>query len=142
MADRERRIQEIAYLLWEGEGRPDGQADRFWHMAVAAYEAEVEVIGGDKDETQADAEAAMADAAEVESGPANVPLEAEGAAPATKKPAAKAKPAAADEDKPNAAKPKAAGKAKADPPPAATKATETEPVVKSSAKPKAKKVKS
>ena len=40
MAQRERRIQEIAYLLWEQEGRPDGQSDRFWHAAVVQFEAE------------------------------------------------------------------------------------------------------
>lgn len=41
MVQRERRIEEIAYLLWEQEGRPDGQAERFWHAAEAQFEAEV-----------------------------------------------------------------------------------------------------
>ena len=40
MVHRERRIQEIAYLLWEREGRPEGQEERHWHEAVAQYESE------------------------------------------------------------------------------------------------------
>jgi hypothetical protein len=137
MADRERRIQEIAYLLWEGEGRPDGQAERFWHMAEAAYEAEAELTG-DKDETPSEEAATIfIEVHEVEAESAG---EAESLAPA--KPAPKAKAALADEDKPNfkpkAAKPKA-GKAKADAAPAAVKAAEAEPAVKSAAKSKSKK---
>jgi hypothetical protein len=34
------RIRELAYSLWEKAGRPDGQADNFWHMAVAEIAAE------------------------------------------------------------------------------------------------------
>lgn len=29
-------VRQRAYYLWEAEGRPDGQADRFWLMAAAA----------------------------------------------------------------------------------------------------------
>jgi hypothetical protein len=41
MVQRERRIEEIAYLLWEQEGRPDGQSERFWHAAETQFAAEV-----------------------------------------------------------------------------------------------------
>ncbi len=143
MADRERRIQEIAYLLWEGEGRPDGQAERFWHMAEAAYGAEVEITGGDKDEIPGVAAATvLSDVDEVETdlaGEAEAPrMEAPAEAPASRKPATKSKTSSADEDKPKAAKPKA-GKAKSDIVPAAAKAAD-EPALKSAAKSKSKKL--
>ena len=33
MDDREKRVREIAYFIWEQEGRPEGQADRHWQAA-------------------------------------------------------------------------------------------------------------
>jgi hypothetical protein len=30
----EREIQELAYTIWEAEGRPVGQAERHWNMAL------------------------------------------------------------------------------------------------------------
>ncbi len=43
MTNRERRIREIAYHLWEQEGRPEGESDshRLWLAAEAQLEAEV-----------------------------------------------------------------------------------------------------
>lgn len=38
MVDREQRIRERAYSIWEHEGRPDGQAERHWRMAERAVE--------------------------------------------------------------------------------------------------------
>jgi hypothetical protein len=38
MDDRDQRIREIAYHLWEQEGCPQGQADRHWAAAVALVE--------------------------------------------------------------------------------------------------------
>ena len=32
--DNETIIRERAYYLWEASGRPDGEADRYWHKAV------------------------------------------------------------------------------------------------------------
>ena len=29
----ESQIREVAYFLWEQEGRPDGQAERHWDLA-------------------------------------------------------------------------------------------------------------
>jgi len=141
MADRERRIQEIAYLLWEGEGRPDGQAERFWHMAEGAYEAEAEMIGGDAYETAAtEAGSVLTDVStfeiQISSG-----LAAPGA-PAPKKPAAK-KTAAPDEGKSEAklkakaAKAAAPAVAKVAEPAAKapeTKAPEAKPSVKAKTK--------
>jgi hypothetical protein len=40
MINREQRIQEIAYRLWEQEGRPDGHSERLWLAAEAQYEAD------------------------------------------------------------------------------------------------------
>lgn len=33
--DREHRIRNRAYELWESEGRPEGEHDRHWKMALA-----------------------------------------------------------------------------------------------------------
>jgi hypothetical protein len=138
MVHRERRIQEIAYLLWERDGRPHGQSERFWHAAVAQFEVETAAATASSPEGKA----AFSSAALP--GPS---FEGERTRPSTKKPAegnAKAtakverpveKPKAATV-KPKAAKPKSA-KPKADEAPAvAAKASEGEPTVKS-AKPKA-----
>jgi hypothetical protein len=38
--DREQRIREIAYRLWEEEGRPEGGAERHWFAAEAVFNAE------------------------------------------------------------------------------------------------------
>jgi hypothetical protein len=38
--DRNDRIHEIAYFLWLDEGCPDGEADRHWANAEAAFESE------------------------------------------------------------------------------------------------------
>ena len=42
MDDRNQRIREIAYYLWEQEGGPESQADRHWAAAVAIAEVERE----------------------------------------------------------------------------------------------------
>jgi hypothetical protein len=39
MTDRERRIRERAYLIWEHEGQPEGQADRHWQEAERELDA-------------------------------------------------------------------------------------------------------
>jgi hypothetical protein len=31
----EQRVRELAYELWEANGRPDGSANRFWGEALA-----------------------------------------------------------------------------------------------------------
>jgi hypothetical protein len=38
--ERDRRIRDIAYLIWEEEGRPEGQEERHWQMAESALEQE------------------------------------------------------------------------------------------------------
>ena len=38
MTNRERLIREIAYDLWEQEGRPEGQSERLWLAAEARFE--------------------------------------------------------------------------------------------------------
>jgi len=46
--DREQRIRERAYQLWEEGGRPDGEASNHWHRAnegIAIEDAERELAG-------------------------------------------------------------------------------------------------
>ncbi len=45
MVHRDKQIEEIAYRLWEEAGRPNGQDQHFWHVAVEHYEAEIVVTG-------------------------------------------------------------------------------------------------
>ncbi len=40
MSDKERRIREAAYRMWEDEDRPEGQADRHWATAAEQIDAE------------------------------------------------------------------------------------------------------
>jgi hypothetical protein len=40
MDDREQRIREIAYFLWEQEGYPDGRAEEHWAAAQAVVDAQ------------------------------------------------------------------------------------------------------
>jgi DUF2934 family protein len=40
MTDKEKRIRETAYFIWEREGRPEGQADRHWEEAREIVESE------------------------------------------------------------------------------------------------------
>lgn len=37
---KETRVREIAYMLWERDGYPDGASERHWFEAEALYEAE------------------------------------------------------------------------------------------------------
>ncbi|MBD9579118.1 DUF2934 domain-containing protein [Pseudomonas sp. BGr12] len=48
MKVNERRVRELAYQIWESEGRPEGQHDRHWRMARSLAEAEA----GNADGTQ------------------------------------------------------------------------------------------
>ncbi len=40
--DRETRIRERAYTLWEEDGRPEGRADEYWARARRIIESEDE----------------------------------------------------------------------------------------------------
>ena len=40
MDDKEQRIREIAYSLWEEEGYPEGRADEHWAAAEAVVDAQ------------------------------------------------------------------------------------------------------
>ncbi|MBW6389846.1 MULTISPECIES: DUF2934 domain-containing protein [Halomonadaceae] len=58
MADEE-RVRNLAYKIWESEGRPEGQQQRHWDMALrivtaeeeAGIDAELEEVGEPVDET-------------------------------------------------------------------------------------------
>ena len=41
MTNHQRLIREIAYDLWEQEGRPEGHSERLWLAAEARFEAEI-----------------------------------------------------------------------------------------------------
>lgn len=49
MKVNERRIRELAYQIWEAEGRPEGQHDRHWRMARSLAEAEAANPGDQED---------------------------------------------------------------------------------------------
>lgn len=36
----EQRISDLAYAMWEKEGRPDGRTEEFWHRAQSQVESE------------------------------------------------------------------------------------------------------
>ena len=44
MNDRDRRIREIAYFIWEEEGRPEGQADRHWLTAPSIVDLPAQAL--------------------------------------------------------------------------------------------------
>ncbi|QEY71683.1 DUF2934 domain-containing protein [Pseudomonas denitrificans (nom. rej.)] len=46
MKVNERRVRELAYQIWESEGRPEGQHDRHWRMARSLAEAEAGNVDG------------------------------------------------------------------------------------------------
>ena len=46
MNDRNLRIRERAYRLWEAEGRPEGRAGAHWDMAEQLIAAEDHQISG------------------------------------------------------------------------------------------------
>ena len=39
MTQQEQQIRELAYEIWQSEGRPDGQEERHWEMARKLVEA-------------------------------------------------------------------------------------------------------
>lgn len=46
----ERRVSELAYQIWESEGRPEGQHDRHWRMAHSLAQAEAANHNGEAEE--------------------------------------------------------------------------------------------
>ncbi|MEZ0496483.1 DUF2934 domain-containing protein [Sphingomonas sp. IW22] len=54
--DRETRVRERAYQLWEGEGRPAGRHDDHWHDAAREIDGDETVSS--EDQVQKPAEAA------------------------------------------------------------------------------------
>jgi hypothetical protein len=46
MKVNERRVRELAYQIWESEGRPEGQHDRHWRMARSLAETEAANAAG------------------------------------------------------------------------------------------------
>lgn len=35
MSDNQQHLQELAYYLWVSEGKPEGQSNRHWQMAIS-----------------------------------------------------------------------------------------------------------
>ncbi len=40
MIDKEQRIREVAYFIWQEEGCPDGRAEQHWERAQAIVESQ------------------------------------------------------------------------------------------------------
>lgn len=40
MASSEKDIRDLAHQLWESEGRPEGQAEKHWKLAIRLIEAD------------------------------------------------------------------------------------------------------
>jgi Protein of unknown function (DUF2934) len=45
MTDKEQRVREVAYRIWEDEGRPDNHAERHWHMAEKIVDEHLQQSG-------------------------------------------------------------------------------------------------
>src|SRR5208337_3095401 len=54
MTNHERLIREIAYDLWEQEGRPEGHSERLWLAAEARFEAEIAELRDERSEPPAE----------------------------------------------------------------------------------------
>ena len=55
MSDKEQRIREVAYFIWQEEGCPEGQVDRHWQSAQAIVEAQDAQGNTDESEQPGDA---------------------------------------------------------------------------------------
>ena len=44
--DKQERIRQRAFEIWEQAGRPDGDHEKHWHQAVEEIEAEEGPFGG------------------------------------------------------------------------------------------------
>ena len=44
--DRQERIRQRAYLIWEKAGRPDNQHDEHWRQATSEIDSEDKTVGG------------------------------------------------------------------------------------------------
>lgn len=40
MLSNELRVREVAHQLWESEGRPEGQSEKHWNLALRLVEAD------------------------------------------------------------------------------------------------------
>ncbi|MEN0108818.1 MAG: DUF2934 domain-containing protein, partial [Pseudomonas sp.] len=93
MSIDEKRVREFAFQIWESEGKPEGQAERHWQMAVklAASEAGVPAASKTvKGKTLVAPNPAIPAAKKPAKAKAEKPalLEAKPVKPAAKKPAA------------------------------------------------------
>ncbi|HSP56738.1 MAG TPA: DUF2934 domain-containing protein [Halomonas sp.] len=82
MADDEQRVRQLAYRIWESEGRPEGQAQRHWDMAwkiVAAeratgHDADLDTLDAPHDEAPIFEESPYLDALAADGPPGEVPV--------------------------------------------------------------------
>ena len=54
---REQAIREIAYRIWESEGKPDNRADEHWRRAEEQIDNEQIALPGRRDPAPTDAQA-------------------------------------------------------------------------------------
>jgi len=136
MSIDEKRVREFAFQIWESEGKPEGQAERHWQMAIKLAQSEAAVPAASKSvkgKTLPAPNPAIPVAKKPAKAKAEKPalLEAKPAKPAAKKPAAK--PVTPKATTPKAPAPKAA------PQPTASKPPAPAPAKKTADKPTAKK---
>ena len=46
--EKQKRIEQRAYLFWEAEGQPHGRHEEHWHRAARQIEAEEDMAIGEK----------------------------------------------------------------------------------------------
>ena len=106
MSIDEKRVREFAFQIWESEGKPEGQAERHWQMAIKLAASEAGVPAANKTvkgKSLAAPHPAIPAAKKPAKAKAEKPalLEPKPAKPAAKKPA----PKASTPPKPDGSKP-------------------------------------
>lgn len=138
MSIDEKRVREFAFQIWESEGKPEGQAERHWQMAIKLAESEASAPAASKS-VKGKTLAAPNPAIPTTKKPAKAEkpalLEAKPAKPAAKKPAAKAVTPKAST--PKTPTPKVAPEPSASKPPVPAKKPAAKPAAKKPSKPKA-----
>lgn len=109
MSIDEKRVSEFAFQIWESEGKPEGQAERHWQMAIKLAESEAGVPASKrsvKGKTLVAPNPAIPAAKKPAKAEKPALLEPKPTKAAAKKPAAKpAAPKASTPPKPTASKP-------------------------------------
>lgn len=101
MTNRERRVRDLAYQIWEEDGRPEGAESRHWSEAERRYAAELASAAPADDGTDAEpkGKAAKAPKAKAAAAAVGTPPKTGGEPAKTTPPAAEPKAAKAGSGK-------------------------------------------